>query len=52
MMLFDDVKIDENMAFVAFNMTIFWQFLHALTRHDPKPDLPWIVELILLKLKE
>ena len=33
---FDDVKIDGHMASVAFKMSIFGQFGHALTRHDPK----------------
>ena len=35
----DDVKIDENMACAAFNMLLFYQFRHALTRHDPKTYL-------------
>ena len=40
------------MAWDGFKMTVFEQFRHALTRHDPKTYLPWLVELILLKLKE
>ena len=29
------------MAGVAFKMTVFDQFRHALTRHDPKTYLIW-----------
>ena len=32
----DDHEIDDYMAYTAFKMTIFQQFRHALTRHDPK----------------
>ena len=45
-------KICDYMAGMAFKMIIFDQFRHALTRHDPKTYLPWVVELILLNLKE
>ena len=49
---FDDLEIDDYMAYTAFKMIICWQFRHALTRHDPKTYLARVVELILLKLKE
>ena len=47
-----DANIDENMAYTAFQMIIFWQFRHALARHDPKTYLSWFVERTLLTLKE
>ena len=50
--MFDDHEIDDYMAYTTFKMTMFQQFRHALTRHDPKTYLAWVVELILLKLKE
>ena len=31
----DDDKIDENIASVALKITLFQQFRHAITRHDP-----------------
>ena len=49
---FHDAKLDDYLASPAFKMIIFSQFRHALTRHDPKTYLAWLVELILLKLKE
>ena len=48
----DDINNDENMACTAFKMIMYEQFRHALTRHDPKTDLPWLVGTILLKLKD
>ena len=50
--LVDGLPPAASMAGMAFKMIIFDQFRHALTRHDPKTYLPWLVELILLKLKE
>ena len=35
----DDVYIDKNMACAAFKLVIFYNFRHALTRHDPKTYL-------------
>ena len=45
-------KICHYVAWNGFKVSVFEQFRHALTRHDPKTYLPWLVELILLKLKE
>ena len=38
--IFDDHEIDDYMACMAFKMTIFEQYRHALTRHDPKTYIP------------
>ena len=40
MIFLDDGKVFENMESVALKMTIFQQFRHALTRHDPKTYSP------------
>ena len=45
-------ELYDHMAYMTFKMTIFYQFRHALTRHDPKTYLAWLVGLTLLKLKE
>ena len=37
--IFDDHEIDDYMACMTLKMTIFQQFRHALTRHDPKTYL-------------
>ena len=50
--IFGDHEIDDYMAYTAFNMTIFQQLRHALTRHDPKTYFIWLVQSTLRKLKE
>ena len=34
--IIDDDEIDDHMAYIAFAIILFYQFRHALMRHDHK----------------